>query len=201
MKFWFFPLLVGWLATDSLQATTRPSYNTKHQRTITTETPGRSGASARPRVPLASSFWKPGDHQGPKKVVIYRDRQVAHFFIGDKKIGQSPVATGRKGYETPAGTFRVTQKKVSHASNLYGSFVSASGKHIRNASAGQAAPSGARYVASPMPYFMRLTDCGVGMHAGYVPGVPASHGCIRLPKDMAQKFYHALPIGSTVVIK
>ncbi len=201
MKLLILALIVSCLTTSALEAATRPSYNSKHQRTVTTTKPGASGSVRRPLVPLANSYWKPGQHQGPRKVVIDRSRQVAYFYIGDKKVGQSPVATGRKGFETPSGTFRVTQKNIKHASNLYGSFVSSSGKYLGDADAGDRPPSGARYVPAPMPYFMRLTDSGIGLHAGFVPGVPASHGCIRLPREMARKFYQALPIGSTVVIK
>ncbi|MEO0454854.1 MAG: L,D-transpeptidase family protein [Verrucomicrobiota bacterium] len=197
-----FVLFSLYLVAD-LNASPRPSYSSKHKRQYERTGYSTSGVSntRRPRVPLASSYWKLSNHKGTPKVIIDRGGQVASFYLGSKKIGQSPVSTGRRGYETPAGTFRITQKSRYHSSNLYGSFVSSSGKYLGEANNGQRPPSGGRYVAAPMPYFMRLTDSGVGMHAGYVPGVPASHGCIRLPKEMAEKFFENLPMGSVVVIK
>jgi lipoprotein-anchoring transpeptidase ErfK/SrfK len=86
----------------------------------------------------------------------------------------SKVSTGRRGNETPVGTFPILQKKVHHRSNLYDD--------------------------APMPYMQRLTWGGVALHAGHVPGYPASHGCIRLPKAFAKKLYGITGFSSTVVV-
>lgn len=203
MKTGMYSLCLLFLLSSSMDilAASRPSYNSKHKRTLQQTTYSPASNSRQPRAPLKKSYWKTGEHSGEPKVVIYRNSQVAHFYFGSQKVGQSPVSTGRKGHETPSGTFTVTQKSRDHYSNLFGSFVSSSGKFMGEANAGQTPPSGARYRPAPMPYFMRLTDSGIGMHAGYVPGVPASHGCIRLPRDMARTFFQNLPMGSTVVIK
>jgi lipoprotein-anchoring transpeptidase ErfK/SrfK len=63
------------------------------------------------------------------------------------------------------------------------------------------APSGTRYRGAPMWWFMRLTNYGVGMHVGILPGYPASHGCIRLPADIAKMIYDKVRIGTRVVIE
>ena len=61
-------------------------------------------------------------------------------------------------------------------------------------------PPGTRFKGAPMPYFMRLTGSGVGLHAGYLPGYPASHGCIRMPEFMAENFFSSVSIGTPVTI-
>jgi len=89
-------------------------------------------------------------------------------------IAQSPVSTGMPGHPTPTGVFSVIQKQVFHESNIY---------------------SGA-----PMPYMQRITWSGVAMHAGVLPGHPASHGCIRMPYDFAVKLYGLTRAGARVII-
>ena len=61
-------------------------------------------------------------------------------------------------------------------------------------------PAGARFIGAPLPYFLRIYG-GVGMHAGYLPGYAASHGCIRMPAGQARRFYGAAPIGTPVIIR
>ena len=63
------------------------------------------------------------------------------------------------------------------------------------------APSGTHYVGAPMKWFMRLTDDGVGMHIGILPGYPASHGCIRMPADIAPLFYQKVKVGTPVEVR
>ena len=95
--------------------------------------------------------------------------------FGDHKlIGWSSISSGRTGFDTPTGLFAVTDKDLLHRSNLY-----------HNA---------------PMPFFLRLTDGGVGLHAGYLPGYPASHGCIRLPPEMARRLFENVQDGTFVEI-
>ena len=95
--------------------------------------------------------------------------------FGDHQlIGWSSISSGRTGFDTPTGLFAVTDKDPMHRSNLY-----------HNA---------------PMPFFLRLTDGGVGLHAGYLPGYPASHGCIRLPPEMARHLFENVQDGTFVEI-
>ena len=128
--------------------------------------------------------------------------QHAYFYKGKTVIGQSTISTGRRGYETPPGHYRVTQKDEHHVSSIYGDFVGANG-HVVKANVNSTKdrrPSGTQFVGAPMPYFLRFTSA-YGMHAGYVPRYRASHGCIRMPTGMAKRFFHAAEIGTPVIVK
>jgi lipoprotein-anchoring transpeptidase ErfK/SrfK len=149
---------------------------------------------------LSQAFWLDDAPEGRRRVIISIAHQTAQVWVGDVLIGQSPVSTGREGYHTPPGQYSIIEKRREHRSSLYGEFINAEGKHVGLARAGQKAPPGTRYVASPMPYFMRMTWSGIGMHEGYIPGWPASHGCIRLPRVMAERFFAELPKGTPVEI-
>jgi lipoprotein-anchoring transpeptidase ErfK/SrfK len=134
-------------------------------------------------------------------VTIDLSQQKAYVFKNRQPIGWSYVATGRRGYATPTGTFYVSEKKVQKRSSKYGSIVNSAGQVVvRDATAG--VHGGGRFVGAPMPYWMRLTNYGIGMHAGPIPnpGSPASHGCIRLPYSMAQRLYAEAPTGTRVTI-
>lgn len=116
-------------------------------------------------------------------------------------VGKSPVSTGKAGHATPTGTFKVMNKSANHRSNLYGSIVASGGRVIDgDASSWQRKPAGSYFVGAPMPYFMRMTSGGVGMHSGYVTGRPASHGCIRLPHSFAAKLFAATRTGTPVTV-
>jgi lipoprotein-anchoring transpeptidase ErfK/SrfK len=113
-----------------------------------------------------------------------------------------PVATGKASHPTPQGAYKIIEKKKDHKSNLYGRIVSGEGQTVVSDAdtRADAVPQGGRFVGAPMPYWMRLTQTGVGMHVGYVPGRPASHGCIRLKKDVAIELFGLLPLGSPVTV-
>ncbi len=114
-----------------------------------------------------------------------------------------PVATGKASHPTPPGAYKIIEKKKDHASNLYGRIVSATGETIVSDadSRTDAVPEGGSFVGAPMPYWMRITPTGVGMHVGYVPGRPASHGCIRLKRDAAVQLFSILERGSPVTVE
>jgi len=114
-----------------------------------------------------------------------------------------PVATGKASHPTPKGSYKILEKKEDHKSNLYGHIVSSEGETVVSDadSRDHAVPQGGRFVGAPMPYWMRLTTAGVGMHVGYVPGRPASHGCIRLKKDVAVELFGILDLGSPVTVE
>lgn len=113
-----------------------------------------------------------------------------------------PVATGKKSHPTPAGDFTIRAKEKNYASNLYGKIYDAqnivvvSDADVRT----DLVPEGGRFEGATMPYWMRLTDSGVGLHIGYVPGRPASHGCIRLKRDSATEIFDLVEVGTPVVI-
>ena len=138
---------------------------------------------------------------GSPSIVIDLGAQEAVFFKSGKEVGRAAVSTGREGYGTPTGAFKVIQKNKNHASNLYGDYVDASGDVIK-ANVGiktHRRPPGTTFRGAPMPYFMRIHG-GVGMHAGHLPGYPASHGCIRLPKAAAKCFFENTPLGTPVTV-
>lgn len=114
-----------------------------------------------------------------------------------------PVATGKSTHPTPKGSYKILEKKKHHSSNLYGRIVSSSGSTVVSDAdtRDHGVPQGGRFVGAPMPYWMRMTTTGVGMHVGNVPGHrTASHGCIRLKKDTAMQLFSILDVGSPVKV-
>jgi lipoprotein-anchoring transpeptidase ErfK/SrfK len=107
-------------------------------------------------------------------IVVSIPSQRLYVFRDGDLWDSSKVSTGKRGHETPTGTFPILQKKVEHRSTLYDD--------------------------APMPFMQRLTWGGVALHAGRVPGYPASHGCIRLPRAFAKKLYGITGFSSTAVI-
>jgi len=138
------------------------------------------------------SFWDGDEVVGQSSIKIDLVHQRVYFYKGDQLVGVSVVSTGREGYDTPSGEFRITQKDVDRASNLYGDYVDPSGHVVmRNVNIKldpDPQPPGTTFRGAPMPYFLRIQG-GIGMHAGYLPGYPASHGCIRLPERRAVRFF------------
>jgi hypothetical protein len=149
----------------------------------------------------AISYWDGDGVQGPPSVKIYLKEQRAYFYKADVLVGESQVSAGREGHNTPVGSYKITQKDKDHASSLYGDYVDAVGNVVqKDVELGKdPKPPGAIFKGAPMPYFMRITG-GVGMHEGYLPGYPASHGCIRMPGKMAQIFFNNVDLGTPVQI-
>ena len=144
-----------------------------------------------------------GDGRKVSHIVIDTDKQRASFFVGEDEIGWSTVASGLPKHPTPTGKFAVMEKVENKRSNLYGKVVK-NGKVVRsNAKSGRdPIPAGARFEGAHMPYFMRLTYDGIGLHAGPIPrpGQPASHGCIRLPSTLAPVLFQHVSHGTQVTI-
>jgi len=148
------------------------------------------------------SYWDDRGSGGKPRIVIDLDQQRAYFHKGDKIVGVSLVSTGREGYNTSPGEFRIMEKDLEHVSSLYGDYVDRSGQVVmENVDVTKdPRPRGAIFRGAPMPYFLRIHG-GIGMHAGYLPGYPASHGCIRLPKEMAARFFENAAVGTPVEIR
>lgn len=148
--------------------------------------------------------WHGSGQPGPVRVTIDLSEQKAYIFRNSENVGWTYVATGRSGFRTPTGTFRIHDKVANKRSNKYGSIVDRNGNVVNgNATAGVSRiPPGGKFVGARMPYWMRLTSYGVGLHAGNIPnpGQPASHGCIRLPYDMAERLFSIAPSGTRVTI-
>jgi lipoprotein-anchoring transpeptidase ErfK/SrfK len=147
--------------------------------------------------------WYDDGGSGSVSVRIKLSTQMATFYRGGREIGWSYVATGRSGHRTPAGSFRIMEKSVDKISNRWGHIKDADGNIVKlSARYDEPKSPGHRWVPAPMPYWMRLTSSGVGMHAGPIPtpGSPASAGCIRLPSGLAPQLFGAVSVGTPVTI-
>jgi len=139
---------------------------------------------------------------GSPSIRISLSQQRAYFYKGGKLAGVSLISSGREGLDTVTGNFRLLEKDREHASSLFGSYVNADGKVIQRDvnTRSDTMPAGARYKGADMPHWMRITG-GTGMHAGYLPGYPASHGCIRMPAALAAAFFRSVEVGTPVSIE
>ena len=157
-------------------------------------------------IPAEPVLYEWNDDGGPGTVSIHINRamQRATYRRGERVIGWSYVATGRDGFTTPAGTFPISEKIVDKYSTSYGWIEDGYGNTVNSdAKPSTSVPEGCQYMPAPMPYWMRLTSYGIGMHAGRIPnpGYPASHGCIRLPNPLAPMVFDAVNEGTRVTVK
>jgi len=134
------------------------------------------------------------------RIVVSIPKQRAYLMIGEKIVADGPISSGRRGHESPTGHLHVLEKDPNHHSSLYGDFVDGSGRVVRGGVSARidSAPSGTHFEGAAMKWFLRLTEDGVGMHIGILPGYPASHGCIRQSVDGAKLFYDYVKVGTTV---
>ena len=147
------------------------------------------------------SYWDGDTAGGSPSVKISLGEQRAYFYKGGVLVGVSQLSTGREGLNTPFGHFKIIQKDKDHVSSLFGDYVDSAGNVVvPNVDVTKdPKPPGAHFRGTPMPYFMRIVS-GTGMHAGYLPGYPASHGCIRMPEFMAEDFFKSVSVGTPVTI-
>ena len=137
--------------------------------------PPRKPKARRPSAKTAAAVKETNAKpQGPLIIAVSIDQQKVRIYDTNGLFAESPVSTGMKGHSTPMGVFSVIQKHKMHRSNIY---------------------SGA-----PMPYMQRITWSGVAMHAGVLPGYPASHGCIRMPMAFAVKMWNWTRMGARVIV-
>lgn len=120
-------------------------------------------------------FWRK-DAAGRQvdRVVVSLSNQLAYAYAGDTLIGVSTISSGKEGKETPTGIFTVLDKKRMHHS--------------------------IKYDNAPMPFMQRIDNYGIALHAGQLPGRPASRGCVRLPTPFAAKLFAATKVGTEVLI-
>jgi lipoprotein-anchoring transpeptidase ErfK/SrfK len=135
------------------------------------------------------------------RVVISISRQRAYLMVGDEIAIDTPVSTGKTAGMTPTGKFTISEKEKDHRSNLYGDFVDGRGRTVRSGVSTRidSAPSGTRFRGAPMRFFCRFNGA-IGMHVGILPGYPASHGCVRLPSDIAPLIYEKVKVGTPVEV-
>src|SRR6266487_4512049 len=134
------------------------------------------------------------------RIVVSLPKQRAYLMIGDEIVADGPISSGKSGHSSPSGHFTVMEKDPNHHSTLYGNFVDGSGRVVRAGVSARidSAPSGTHFAGASMKWFLRLTEDGVGMHIGILPGYPASHGCIRQSADGAKLFYDYAKVGTPV---
>lgn len=143
---------------------------------------GTAARAAPPPPPPGTHILKPGDFlwmpelapEGPVVIVISLPQQLAYVYRNGIRIAVSTISSGKPGHETPTGVFTILQKKREHYSNLYDD--------------------------APMPFMQRLTWDGIALHAGNLPGYPASHGCVRLPYTFSERLFGITRTGVTVVV-
>lgn len=135
-------------------------------------------------------------------VLVSLSRQRAYLYAGTQLAIDTPISSGKKAGFTPTGNYTIIQKDPNHRSNIYGNFIDSRGRVVRGGVSARidSAPSGSHFVGAPMFYFMRLTSEGVGMHIGILPGYPASHGCIRMPAEIAPQIYAHVKVGTPVQV-
>lgn len=111
---------------------------------------------------------------GPLLLVVSIPDQKVTVYDGTKEVITAPISSGMRGHDTPTGIFSILEKNRYHYSNLYG--------------------------GAPMPFMQRITNSGVALHAGNLPGYPASHGCIRLPYSFARNLFGVTEVGARVIV-
>ena len=144
----------------------------------------------------------PESHSGRPSIVVSLRAQEAYLYRSGQKTASSRISSGREGYRTPVGRFRVIRKDEDHRSSIYGDYVDDSDRVVKANvdNRRDRKPPHSHFLGAPMPYFVEFSP-GYGLHQGYLPGVPASHGCIRMPYWKARQFYNAVQLGTVVVIK
>ncbi|PYJ68899.1 MAG: hypothetical protein DME76_10830 [Verrucomicrobia bacterium] len=133
-------------------------------------------------------------------VEIDLEEQIAYLLQNGRPLLASPISSGRYGHLTGTGSFKVLEKERTHYSSMYGKIVDARGNTIvADADADMPVPRGGKFIPAPMHYFMRFNGAD-GMHAGYLPGYPASHGCVRMPEQYAIALFNAVSVGTPVTV-
>ena len=158
-----------------------------------------------PPPPKPAYVWddvKAREAKGSPELLIKLSEQRVYLYKGGELVGESKCSSGKNGFETPPGTYKITQKNKDHVSNLYGNFLDAAGEVAqRDVDMSKAkVPEGMTFAGAKMPYFQRFTG-GYGLHAGNVPNRRASHGCVRLPRIMAERFFSQTAVGTPVVVE
>jgi lipoprotein-anchoring transpeptidase ErfK/SrfK len=150
----------------------------------------------------APGYWNGDGVSGSPRIVVHISEQKAYFYKGKQLVGESTVSTGKRGFGTPVGHYHVISKDRDHVSSEFGDYVDDDGNVVRSNIdvRKDRCPRGAHFDGARMPYCMHFNG-GYAMHEGYVPPFAASHGCIRLPKGMAEPFFRNAPEGTPVIVK
>src|ERR1700736_3367405 len=110
----------------------------------------------------------------PIMAIVSLSRQKITIYDAEGRVLQAPISSGQHGYDTPVGIYSVIQKEAEHYSNLYDD--------------------------ASMPFMQRITWSGIALHAGVLPGHPASHGCVRMPYGFAEHLFELTKLGMRVIV-
>jgi lipoprotein-anchoring transpeptidase ErfK/SrfK len=119
-------------------------------------------------------FWRDVPTSGQQRVIVSLSDQLAYVYRGETLVAVSTISSGKDEKPTPTGIFSVLDKQPMYRSKKYDN--------------------------APMPWMQRIDQYGIALHAGYNPGIPASHGCVRLPSAFAKKLYSVTDVGTPVYI-
>ncbi len=170
------------------------------------KTPSFEEFVASPNYAISGDFWRSAaiEQCDPKnsKVVILLDEQRGRLYIGGAIAMDFPVCTGKENtHETPVGKFRISQKVAKHRSSIYGSFVNDAGTIVKGGiRSSDERPEGTVYRGASMPYWMRFNG-SIGIHEGDVWRKSSSHGCVRVPTEVAKILFEKMEVGSTVEVR
>jgi hypothetical protein len=147
-------------------------------------------------------YWNADGVSGSPKIVVHLTEQKAYFYKGKHLVGESTVSTGKPGFSTPPGHYHVVSKDKDHISSEFGDYVDDEGNIIKSNIdvRKDRRPPDTHFDGARMPYCMHFNG-GYAMHEGYVPPYAASHGCIRLPRGMAEHFYNGVQEGTPLIVK
>jgi lipoprotein-anchoring transpeptidase ErfK/SrfK len=152
-------------------------------------------------TPTPMPGWWEDSGGGEPRIIVHIAEQKAYFYKGKRLVGESTVSTGKKGFGTPPGHYSVVSKDKNHFSSEFGDYVDRDGKVlVSNIDVRKdRCPKGGHFDPAKMPFCMHFTG-GYAMHQGYCPPYAASHGCIRVPQGMAEKFYDNAPVGTPITV-
>ena len=158
-------------------------------------------AAVMPTPTPMPGWWDDSGASGEPRIVVHMAEQKAFFYKGKRLVGESTVSTGKKGFSTPVGHYSVVSKDKNHFSSEFGDYVDRDGNVlVSNIDVRKdRCPKGGHFDPAKMPYCMHFNG-GYAMHQGYCPPFAASHGCIRVPEGMAEKFYNNAPVGTPITV-
>ncbi|MBN8456293.1 MAG: L,D-transpeptidase [Verrucomicrobia bacterium] len=164
--------------------------------------------TAEPTYPKTYSIWKNEEllaktNPENSSLRILTGKQRGLLMNGEDIVMDYPICSGRNGYETPKGEYRISEKVVDKRSNRYGRIYDSEGDCV-NSDADilkDQVPEGGRFEGAAMRYWMRLTNDGIGHHIGPVKRYRASHGCIRGPGSAVPIVHNKVKLGTKVVVE
>ena len=173
------------------------------------------------RKPTYTEFLQENEAQYPSTMEVYMNRELleqaksdsaihicltqqrGRLYVNGEVAADWPVSTGKKGSDTPVGTFKVLEKKKKHFSSVWGTIVDVNDICVVPSanSRKDKVPKGGEFLGAKMENWLRLTEYGIGIHTGYIRcNMPLSQGCVRTPAFIAEELYNIAEIGTKVYI-